>query len=63
MFRCLEYEYPMYILRVFSYQDSSEFYVIYIVIEILYNQFLIFRDVKLFRGRKWWFTKSKFDIG
>lgn len=52
MFHCLEYEYPMYILRVFSYQDSREFYVIYIVVEILYNQFLIFRDVKLFRGRK-----------
>lgn len=63
MFRCLEYEYPIYTLRVFSYQDSREFYVIYIVIEILYNQFSIFRDAKLFHERKWWFTKSKFDIG
>lgn len=52
MFRCLEYEYPIYKLRVFSYQDSREFYVIYIVIEILYNQFSIFRDAKLFRERK-----------
>lgn len=52
MFRCLEYEYPMYTPRVFSYQDSREFYIIYIVIQILYNQFSIFGDAELFRERK-----------